>query len=133
MEKNEFLSESTKREIVSEVLSGRITKEQARRIYGIKSKSGILKWMRKFAGRPGSQDWFDPVPLLKTMEKPSDETAELKARIKQLEEELKISQLKGKAYQIMVEIAKEDYDIDLKKKSGAKPSKGSKKWRQKHQ
>ena len=46
--------------------------------------------------------------------------------IKQLEEELKLSQLKGKAYQIMVEIAKQDYGIDFEKKHGAKQSKGSK-------
>jgi hypothetical protein len=51
----------------------------------------------------------------------------LKARIKQLEEELKISKLKGKAYQVMVEIAKHDYGIDLEKKSGAKQSKSSEK------
>lgn len=38
-----FLPESLKREIVLEVLSGRLSKEQARRVYGIKSKSGILE------------------------------------------------------------------------------------------
>lgn len=127
MRKIELLSESTKQKVVSEVLSGKITKEQARRIYGIKSKSGILKWMRIFAGKPSNLAGFDPVPILKTMDKSSDEAAKLKVQIKQLEEELKISQLKGKAYQIMVEIAKQEYGIDLEKKSGAKPSKGSKK------
>jgi len=127
MRKIELLSESTKRKIVAEVLSGKITKEQARRIYGIKSKSGILKWMRIFAGKPGDLARYDPVPTLKTMDISSEDSAKFKARIKQLEEELKISQLKGKAYQIMVEIAKQEYGIDLEKKSGAKPSKGSRK------
>ena len=84
------------------------------------------QWMRKFAGVSSKLDGFDPTPLLKTMDTPSDETAKLKVRIKQLEEELKISQLKGKAYQIMVEIAKQDYGIDLEKKHGAKQSKDSK-------
>jgi hypothetical protein len=56
-----------------------------------------------------------------------DDIRELKARINQLEEELKLSRLKGKAYQIMVDIAKEEYGLDLEKKSGAKQSKDSKK------
>jgi len=125
MRKHNKLSDSTKRKIVSEVLSGKITKEQARRIYGIKSKSGVLEWMRIFAGTDGKNAGFDPLPALKDMSY-SDETEKLKARVKQLEEALKISELKGKAYQIMVETAKEQYGIDLEKKPGAKQSNDSK-------
>ena len=47
--------------------------------------------------------------------------------LKQLEEELKLSRLKGKAYEIMVNIAKEEYGLDLEKKPGAKQSRDSKK------
>lgn len=126
MKNNKLLSERTKREIVIEVLSGRMTKEEARRVYRIKSKSGIIEWMRTFAGIPCKTHGLDPVPLLKNMDMNRDENEEFKARIKQLEEDLKISLLKGKAYQIMVEIAKQDYNIDLEKKSGAKRSKSSK-------
>jgi transposase-like protein len=127
MKIKEFLSDRTKHKIVSEVLSGKITKEQARRIYGIKSKSGVLKWMRTFAGVDPKLAGVDPVPILKDMTKHTDKVQELKSRIKQLEEDLKFSQLKGKSYQLMVEIAKQDYGLDLKKKPGAKPSKNSKK------
>jgi len=126
MRKSEKLSEFTKRKIVSEVLSGRISKEQARRIYGIKGKSDILEWMRIFAGDKGKNHGFDPIPKLKAMDKGSDEFIKLEHRVKQLEEELKISQMKGEAYQIMVDIAKKDYNLDLEKKLGAKQHKGSK-------
>ncbi len=126
MEKNETLSEESKRRIVSEVLSGKYTKEQARQLYGIKSKSGILEWMRIFAGKPGKTHGLDPIPILKDVNNSSEDIAKLKARITQLEEELKLSNLKGKAYQIMVDIAKEDYNLDLEKKSGAKQSRDSK-------
>ena len=127
MKKNEILNEESKRMIVMEVLSGKYTKEQARRLYGIKSKSGILEWMRKFAGKSGKAHGLDPVPILKDMSGSSEDISTLKARITQLEEDLKLSKLKGKAYQIMVEIAKEEYNLDLEKKSGAKQSKNSKK------
>jgi len=126
MKKNETLSEESKRRIVLEVLSGKYTKEKARMLYGIKSKSGILEWMRIFAGKPGRSHGFDPLPILKDVSNSRAETTKQKARIAQLEEELKLSNLKGKAYQIMVEIAKEDYNLDLEKKSGAKQSKDSK-------
>ena len=127
MKTNEFLSDRTKRKIISEVLSGKITKEQARRIYRIKSKSGILEWMRIFAGVDPKSPGLNPIPFLKDMTNHTDEVEELKQQIKQLKEDLKFSQLKGKAYQIMVEIAKQDYGLDLEKKPGAKQSKNSKK------
>ncbi len=127
MKKEEPLSEQSKRKIVCEVLSGKYTKEQARKLYGIKSKSAVLEWMRTFAGKPSKAHGLDPIPILKDMSSSSEDVLKLKARIAQLEEELKLSNLKGKAYQIMVEIAKEDYNLDLEKKSGAKQSKNSKK------
>lgn len=126
MRKTEKFSEEAKRKIVLEVLSGTLTKEQARHVYGIKSKSAILEWMRIFAGLERRVP-KDPLPILRNMSEKQDSNNELKARIKQLEEELKLSQLKGRAYQIMIDIAKEEYGLDLEKKSGAKQFKDSKK------
>ncbi len=60
---------------------------------------------------------------MKTLKEDSKELLDLKSKIKDLEIQLKYSELKGRAYQIMVEIAKEDYNLDLEKKSGAKQSK----------
>ncbi|PZX51370.1 hypothetical protein [Algoriphagus chordae] len=122
----EKFSESSRRKIVIDVVSGTMSKEQARRVYGIKSKSAILEWMRIFAGLPRNAV-VDPVPLLKDMSEEKDDIRALKSRIKQLEDELNLSRLKGKAYQIMVDIAKEDYGLDLEKKPGAKQSPDSKK------
>lgn len=122
----EYFSEDSRRKIVSEVLSGTMSKERARQIYGIKSKSAILEWMRIFAGLSRNAD-INPIPLLKNMAGGKEEVTELKAQIKQLEEELKLSRLKGKAYQIMVELAKQDFGLDLEKKSGARQSQNSKK------
>jgi len=42
MENRQKIPEQTKRKIVKEVLSGAITKEQARRIYNFKGKSAGL-------------------------------------------------------------------------------------------
>lgn len=122
-----ILTDEQKKQVVLEVLSGKISKEEARRRYQIKSKSGILDWMRKFAGMTSRSYGQDPLPILRNMDKSKDEHAQLKARITELEKELESVRLKGKAYQIMVELAREEYGIDLEKKSGAKQSKDSKK------
>src|SRR5690554_2395544 len=116
-------SEAQKRIIVGEVLSGKLTKEEARRRYKIKSKSAILEWMRIFAGGNRRNVTLEPINKLMNMSIPDKKLLELQDKIKQLEEQLELSELKGRAYQIMVEIAKENYGIDLEKKNGAKRSK----------
>jgi len=126
MRESEKFSEDARRKIVMEVLSGTLTKEHARHVYGIKSKSAILEWMRIFAGLERRVP-KDPLPILRNMSGKEESNSELKARIRQLEEELKLSRLKGRAYQIMVDIAREEYGLDLEKKSGAKQFKDSEK------
>src|SRR5690554_845846 len=116
-------SEAQKRIIVAEIISGKITKEEARRRYKIKSKSAILEWMRIFSGGKRNDVTLDPINNLKNMSIPDKKLLELQAKVKQLEEQLELSELKGRAYRIMVEIAKEDYGLDLEKKNGAKQSK----------
>src|SRR5947207_131676 len=46
--KKRYFSEVFKLSIVQAVLCGKVTKEAARRKYGIKGKSAILSWLRKF-------------------------------------------------------------------------------------
>ena len=46
-------SERFKFQVIREVLEGERTKEAARRFYGIKSKSAILEWTRKYSGEEG--------------------------------------------------------------------------------
>jgi transposase-like protein len=130
MKTSQTYNEAFRRRVVTEVLSGSITKEAARIRYGIGGNSTILDWMRKFAGVKMRSAGVDPLPMLKAM-KSEESKEELKDKIKQLEAKLKYAELKGRAYQIMVEIAKEQYNLDLEKKSGAKPSKNSKKNNQK--
>lgn len=130
MKTSKTYNEAFMRRVVAEVLSGSITKEEARIRYGIGGNSTILDWMRKFADIKMRSAGVDPLPILQTMSR-DESKEELKDKIKQLEAKLEYAELKGRSYQIMVEIAKEQYNIDLEKKSGAKLSKNSKKNNQK--
>lgn len=57
------------------------------------------------------------------MQKESKETA-LGKRILELEKELELERLRREGLEIMLDIGKEKYGLDLRKKPGAKPSKG---------
>ena len=48
--KKSFYSEEFKWKVVKDVLSGKLTKEEARRVYNIRGNCAVLYWMRKFSG-----------------------------------------------------------------------------------
>lgn len=126
MSKKKEYTSNFKRHVIEEVLSGKITKEGAKLRYEIGGNTTILDWMRVYAGYKTKQTGTDPLPNLQAMQT-DDEKARLEDEVKRLQSELDLARLKGRAYQIMVELAKEQYGLDLEKKSGAKPSKHSKK------
>jgi transposase-like protein len=130
MKENKIYTSSFKRQVVQEVLSGQISKEGARKRYGIGGNTTILDWMRVYAGFKTKETGTNPLLNLQAMQI-DNEKARIEEEIKRLQSELDLAKLKGRAYQIMVEIAKEQYGVDLEKKSGAKPSKPSKKNSQK--
>lgn len=126
MNKAKRFEEGFKRRVVLEVVRGEISQEEARRRYGIGGKSTVLKWMRRFAGMNPKEPGPNPLFILQGMSK-DDDTRRLKEEIDRLKAQLHYAELKGRAYQIMVDIARDKYGIDLEKKYGAKQSHNSKK------
>jgi len=122
-------SDEFKLKVVSEVNSGLYSKESARRIYGIGGKSSILQWMRHFSGQTKTQSVSLPLSEVNKMgnqqNKSSDQ--ELLQKIAELEKQLHQEKMKSGLWQTMVEIAEEKFGIEIKKKSGARPSAGTKK------
>ena len=124
-QKNQQLSESFKRHVVDQVTSGLMSKEEARRRYGIKSKSGILRWQRNFEkyGRCSLNLLID-TSFLKAKKssttKPDSSEAALLARVKQLERQLEDEQLRSEAYNKMIDIAERELNIPIRKKSNTK-------------
>jgi transposase-like protein len=118
MERTHY-SKEFKLKVVEEVLRGEITKEEARRKYGLRAKSGVLSWMRKFevSGYRQIPDCFE-----RMKEEQTNDSAELKKRIKQLERALKDAELKAEGYSRMIDIAERELNIGIRKKSSAKQS-----------
>lgn len=84
-------SESFKKQVVSEVESGKLNKDAAKRKYNIGGSTTVLKWCRKYG--KNSTETSDPTELLIMKNKVSE--AAYKKRIAELEQELSFSKLKS--------------------------------------
>lgn len=120
-QKNGIYSEEFKWKVVQEVLSGTLTKEEARRVYSIKGNCNILYWMRSFSGitdyRSGGDVSENPVQMAKTNNQQKAEK-----EIARLKQELKAERLRADLWQKVVEVAEEELGVDIRKKFGARQS-----------
>lgn len=102
-----------KKNVVKEVLEGRIYKDEARRRYGIKGKSAVLNWIRKFDASQ-NHGMKDSHPT------PTQPHSQLEEENKRLSEELELERLRTLSLNVMIDLAEEQFKIPIRKKSGAK-------------
>lgn len=118
MKKVNYYSDIFRQTVVNEILNGSLNKEAARRKYGIKGKSAILNWMRKF----DTSNTY-PVMAKKNQDNTEKTKQQLEAENAKLRKELDLEQLRNKALNVMIDIAEDQFKIPIRKKSGAKRSK----------
>lgn len=110
-------SEAFKRQVVSEIEDGGLIFSEARKLYGITGGQTIQNWIKRY----GKYHLLNRVVKIQ-MKKEVDQIKKLTKEKKELESVLAHSQVQIYALEALVKIAKEDYGIDLKKKSGQKQS-----------
>lgn len=119
--KNDIYSEEFKWKVVQDVLSGTLTKEEARRVYSIKGNCTILYWMRSFSGvkdyRSGGDVFENPMQMAQTKKQ-----SEAEKEIARLKQELKAERMRADLWQKVVEVAEEELGVDIRKKFGARQS-----------
>jgi transposase-like protein len=107
-------SDAFKKTVVNVVLDERISIEEARRRYGIKGKTTVLCWIRKF-------DTSKRYEMKKErFSKRQDITTPLEAENKRLHKELAIERLRVLSLNVMIDLAEEQFKVPIRKKSGAK-------------
>lgn len=111
-------TEQLKRSICEEYLDGVSSKEELRKKYGIRGKSGILKWLRHY----GYVESINRSVFMSARDDSSEDKQGLLARIKELEKKLEHSQLESDGWRKMIEIAEREYKIEIRKKSDTKQS-----------
>lgn len=108
--------EAFKIRVVKEVESGLLSKDASRRKYGIRGKTTVLSWCRKY----GRKDYpYMPGNISKkklTLDEKDQRIAELERQVQQ-------ARISIDALESLIEVANEMYGTDLKKKVGLKRSK----------
>lgn len=120
-----FYTEAFKQKIVDEVLSGKLNKRQASKIYGIKGNATILYWIKQSQGLCGYEKKAMPIANFAEMKK-NIHDKKLEEENKELKELLRVAELRADLWQHAIEIAEKKFNIDILKKYGAQQSTPSK-------
>jgi transposase-like protein len=112
-------SMSFKLQVVQEIERGQLTVTEAAKKYGIQNRTTVVQWLRKF----GNFDWENKTPF--TMSKsPEQKIMELEAKVKLLEKQKSflerqafVADKKAIIFDMMIDIAEEEYKIDIRKNS----------------
>lgn len=115
MKKVKQYSDHFKRKVVNEILSGSESVEYYRRKYRIGGSMTLSRWIDKFAAEEN--------PSMSKKRTEREELASLKAELAILKRELETERLRRQAYELMIEIAEEEFNIPIEKKFGVKQSK----------
>ena len=112
-------SEQIKRKVVGEFRAGRYTVQELADLYSCSFQT-IYKWIYKYS--PADTPSVTVVEMSKSTDQ---KVKDLQDQIARLERALGQKQIQVDFYEKMIELAKEKYDIDIKKNSSTRPSGGS--------
>lgn len=113
-----FYTEEFKARIVQEVLSGKLNKTQAQKLYGIRGNATILYWIRQSQNLDPQVRDGKPLANFADM-KQNITDKKLEQENKELKALLEVAELRADVWQKAVEIAEEMFNIDIVKKCGA--------------
>jgi transposase len=118
-------SDDFKKQIVSDFESGQFSVPQLERLHGI-SNNSIYKWIYKFS--TFNEKGYRVVEMKNSSDK---KVKDLELRIKELEGMVGRKQIMIDYLEKIMEIAKDELDIDIKKNYGTPQSTGSEKTKKK--
>ena len=110
-------SMSLKLQIVQEIETGNLSISLATKKYGIQCRKTVVEWLKKF----GNFDWENQTPL-NMPKSPEQKIMELEAQVKLLEKqkallerEAYLADKKAIIFDMMIDIAEQEYKIDIRK------------------
>lgn len=115
---------SLKLQIVKEIEAGRLGITECKKKYGIQCRGTVVNWLRKY----GNFDWDNQTPNV--MQKtPEQRIMELEAEVKVLEKQKAllerqayIADKKAIFFDMMIDLAESEYQIDIRKNSASAQS-----------
>ncbi|MEM8528367.1 MAG: hypothetical protein AAGG68_27240 [Bacteroidota bacterium] len=120
-------SNSLKRKIAKSYLSGEASYGVLAEEHGLRDKSVVkefVKWYRrKLSEEPNFEDQQQESVLMKESKEENLSASDLQARVNELEQQLKRSELKTELLETMIDIAEAQFNVEIRKKSGTNQSK----------
>ncbi len=108
-----------KLQIVGQIERGELSTHQAKKQYGIQARSTVIQWLRKY----GNFDWENQTPS-NMPKSPEQRIMELEAKVKLLEkqkafleQQAHVSDSKAIIFDMMIDLAEKEYQIDIRKNS----------------
>ena len=120
-----------KLQVVDEIERGELSPSQAKKKYGIQARATISNWLKKFGRLDRSYE-----VKTKKMKSPQQKLLELeleqalkfeKRKNKSLEKQIERSEKKALFFDMMIDVAEEEFKISIRKKSLSNQSINSKK------
>ncbi|WP_441000331.1 transposase [Fodinibius sp. SL11] len=119
LQRRRQFSDEVRRKVVREFREGKYTVKELAKLY-YASEPSIYRWIHKFSPTD------EPTITVVEMADSTDiKLKDLHQKIADLERALGQKQIKLDFYEKMMDLAKEEYGLDLKKNSSTKPSHGS--------
>lgn len=110
---------SFKLQVVQQIERGELSTSKAQRTYGIQSRSTLMNWLRKY----GKFDWENQTPS-NMPKSPEQKIMELEAKVKLLEkqkslleQQVHVADSKAIIFDMMINLAEKEYQIDIRKNS----------------
>ena len=114
------LEEEDRMQLVAQILRGERTAEDIRRSYGIVSINSVYSWIGKYVCQEKSLSLEEQTEEDMAKKSKDDQIRELKAQLKQARKEAELEKLRAHAYDTMINLAEETFNIPIRKKSGTK-------------
>ncbi len=106
--------------VCQDLLTGNLTYTEAARKYSIKSTKSIRSWIVNYQKQYGSNLESMEQNINNDNSKDGLELQELEAKNKQLQAALELARLENLVLNTMIDIADEELNTNIRKKSGAK-------------
>ncbi len=114
------MDDSDREQVVLEILRGAMTPEEAKAKYMLASISSIYTWIGKYVSQSESLSLQPQTSEDMANKSKDDQIRELKAALKQAQKKAELEELRAKAYDKMITLAEESFNIPIRKKSGTK-------------
>lgn len=119
IQRKRVFSEELKRQAVKEYEKGEMTVLELSKFYEVSDKS-IYNWIYKYSNFQRSS-----IRIVEMTKSSTQKIKDLESKIKELERAVGVKQMNIDFLEKMIEIAKDEYDIDIKKNSFTPQSTGS--------